>query len=59
MIKVACCDVSNLNLSEVYESLPESRKRKVDAFRFDKDKKLSAGAYLLLERMLEDENLPM
>lgn len=57
MIKVACCDVSNLNLTEVYESLPESRKRKIDAFRFDKDKKLSAGAYLLLERMLEDENV--
>jgi 4'-phosphopantetheinyl transferase len=57
MIKVAYCDVSNLNLAEVYESLPENRKKKVDNFRFDKDKKLSAGAYLLLERMLEDENI--
>ncbi len=57
MIKVAYMDVSNLDLSESYELLPESRKRKVDNFRFDRDKKLSAGAYLILDKMLEEENI--
>ncbi len=57
MIKVAYMDVSNLDLSKSYELLPESRKCKVDNFRFDKDKKLSAGAYLLLDKMLEEENI--
>lgn len=57
MIKLAYCDVSDLNLLKAYELLPESRKEKVDKFRFDKDKKLSAGAYLLLENLLEEENI--
>ena len=57
MIKLAYCDVSNLNLVKAYELLPESRKEKVNNFRFDKDKKLSAGAYLLLEKLLEEENI--
>ena len=57
MIKVAYCNVNELNLSKVYKILPESRKRKVDYFRFDKDKKLSAGAYLLLDNLLKEENI--
>ena len=57
MIKVAYLDVGNLNLSKAYELLPKSRKDKVDKFRFDKDKKLSAGAYLLLDKMLKEENI--
>lgn len=57
MIKLAYCDVSDLNLLKAYELLPESRKEKVDKFRFNKDKKLSAGAYLLLENLLEEENI--
>ena len=57
MIKVAYCNVKDLDLEKTYPILPESRQEKVDNFIFDKDKKLSAGAYLLLERMLEDENV--
>ena len=57
MIKVAYLDVGDLNLSEAYVLLPKTRKDKVDRFRFDKDKKLSAGAYLLLDKMLEEENI--
>ena len=57
MIKVAYCNVENMDLSKAYELLPKFRKEKVDYFRFDKDKKLSAGAYLLLERMLKEENV--
>lgn len=57
MIKIAYCDVSNLNLHEAYELLPPNRKRKFNSFRFDKDKKLSAGAYLLLDKLLKEKNV--
>ena len=57
MIKLAYCDVSNLNLSKAYDILPKSRKVKVDKFRFERDKKLSAGAYLLLTKLLAEENI--
>ena len=53
MIKVAYLDVSNLNLSKAYGLLPKRRRDKVDKFVFDKDKKLSAGAYLLLDKLLK------
>ena len=52
MIKLAYMDVSNLNLNESYYRLPYFRRSKVDNFRFIRDKKLSAGAYLLLEKLL-------
>ena len=57
MIKVAYANVDDLNLSEAYKLLPESRKKKIDSFRFEKDKKLSAGAYLLLDKMLKEEGI--
>ena len=57
MIKVACCNVSDLNLPYAYKLLPENRKQKVDRFRFEKDKKLSAGAYLLLDKLLKEEGI--
>ena len=57
MIKVAYLDVSDLNLSKAYKLLPKRRKEKVDHFKFDKDKKLSAGAYLLLDKLLREENI--
>lgn len=57
MIKLAYCDVSNLDLDKAYDSLPENRKEKVKHFRFEKDKKLSAGAYLLLDKLLKEENI--
>ena len=57
MIKLAYCDISNLDLSKAYGLLPENRKNKVDYFRFLKDKKLSSGAYLLLNKLLHDEKI--
>ena len=57
MIKVAYANVDDLDLSEAYKLLPESRKKKVNNFRFEKDKKLSAGAYLLLDKMLKEEDI--
>lgn len=57
MIKVAYTNVEDLNWIESYKLLPESRKDKVDRFRFEKDKKLSAGAYLLLDSLLKEENI--
>ena len=52
MIKLAYCNVNNLDLNKAYKLLPDFRKTKVNNFRFERDKKLSAGAYLLLSRML-------
>ena len=57
MIKVAYCNVKDLNLDKSYPILPENRKEKADQFIFDKDKKLCSGAYLLLKKMLEEENI--
>lgn len=57
MIKVAYCDVSDLDLDKSYNLLSKTRKEKVDNFRFIKDKKLSSGAYLLLVKLLEEENI--
>lgn len=57
MIKAAYADVSDLNLSNSYRLLPESRQHKADKFRFEKDKRLSAGAYLLLDELLKEENI--
>ena len=57
MIKLAYCNVDDLDLEKSYEFLPEHRKSKVDFYRFEKDKKLSAGAYLLLDTMLNEENI--
>ena len=57
MIKAAYLDVSDLNLSKAYELLPKSRMDKVKKFKFDRDKKLSAGAYLLLNKMLKEEKI--
>lgn len=57
MIKVAYCNVEHLDLTRSYRLLPESRKIKAKNFRFEKDKKLSCGAYLLLKRLLDEENI--
>ncbi len=57
MIKIAFCNVEDLDLSKSLELLPERRKEKVNNFRFIKDKKLSVGAYLLLDKLLKEENI--
>ena len=57
MIKLAYCDVENLDLKMAYNSVSKNRQKKIDFYRFDKDKKLSAGAYLLLKKLLIDEKI--
>lgn len=52
MIKLAYCNVENLDLRKAYPLVSRERKEKIDFYRFDKDKKLSCGAYLLLKRLL-------
>ena len=58
MIKLAYCDVKNLDLKKAYLLVPKERREKIDFYRFNKDKKLSAGAFLLLKKLLSDENIP-
>ena len=58
MIKLAYCDVENLDLKKAYLLVPKERREKIDFYRFEKDKKLSAGAFLLLKKLLSDENIP-
>lgn len=57
MIKLAYCNVEDLDLSRAYSLLPETRRKKVDNFRFLKDKKLSCGAFLLLKKMLDGQGI--
>ena len=57
MIKVAYCNVESLNLKKAYNLVSQNRKEKIDFYRFEKDKKLSAGAYLLLKKLLEEEDI--
>ena len=37
---------------ELYERVPEHRQKKIDKIRFEKDKRLCLGAWLLLEQAL-------
>lgn len=57
MIKIAYCNVEDLDLKKAYNLVPKERQEKIDFFRFEKDKKLSAGAYLLLKKLLYEENI--
>ena len=57
MIKLAYVNVDDLDIYKSYNSLSDVRKSKVDSFRFMKDKKLSAGAFLLLKKLLFDEGI--
>lgn len=57
MIRLAYCNVENLDLKKAYSSVSKDRQDKIDFYRFKKDKKLSAGAYLLLKKLLSEENI--
>ena len=57
MIKLAYCNVENLDLKKAYSLVSRDRQKKIDFYRFEKDKKLSAGAYLLLKKLLSNENI--
>ena len=53
MIRLAYCNIENLNLKKAYGLVSKNRQEKIDFYRFEKDKKLSCGAYLLANKMLE------
>ena len=57
MIKLAYCNVENLDLKRAYPLVSKARQGKIDFYRFEKDKKLSAGAYLLLKKLLCEKNI--
>jgi len=45
--------------SRCYDALPDFRKEKADAFVFDKDRYLSVGVWMLLQRALDDIGIDM
>ena len=57
MIKLAYCNVENLDLKKAYSLVSRTRQKKIDFYRFEKDKKLSAGAYLLLKKLLSKSDV--
>ena len=57
MIKVAYCNIERLDLEKAYNLVSKERQDKIDFYRFDKDKKLSCGVYLLLKKLLDEENV--
>ena len=57
MIRLAYCNVDSLDLKKAYRAVSKNRQKKIDFYRFDKDKRLSAGAYLLLKKLLGEENI--
>ena len=57
MIKVGYCNVKNLDLNKAYVLVSKNRKEKIDEYMFDKNKKESAGAALLLKKLLSEENI--
>ncbi|WP_407413823.1 4'-phosphopantetheinyl transferase family protein [Methanobrevibacter sp.] len=46
-----------MDLKKAYPLVSKNRQEKIDFYRFDKDKKLSCGAYLLLKKLLSEENI--
>ena len=57
MIRLAYCNVEDLDLKKAYSLVSKNRQEKIDFYRFKKDKKLSCGAYLLLKKLLSEENI--
>ncbi|WP_405304970.1 4'-phosphopantetheinyl transferase family protein [Methanobrevibacter sp.] len=57
MIKLAYCNIEKLDLIKGYGLVSKNRQEKIDFYRFEKDKKLSCGAYLLLKKLLHEQNI--
>ncbi|WP_407431117.1 4'-phosphopantetheinyl transferase family protein [Methanobrevibacter sp.] len=57
MIKIAYCNIEDLDLDKGYKLVSDKRKEKIDFYRFKKDKKLSCGVYLLLQKLLKAEGI--
>ena len=58
MIKTYVANVEELNNTALFDRLyalvPEHRQKKIDRMRFEKDKRLSLGAFALLQKGLRD-----
>ena len=52
MIKLVYFNEDNLDLKKAYWLLVENRRKKIDYYIFEKDKKRSAGADLILKNCL-------
>ena len=57
MIKLAYCNVKDLNLDKAYNLVSDDRRSKISFYKFDRDKKNSAGVYLLLKKLLDEESI--
>ncbi len=57
MIKLAYCNIEKLDLKKAYGLVSKNRQDKIDFYRFEKDKKLSCGAYLILKKLLSTESI--
>ena len=57
MIRLAYCNIEDLDLKRAYKLVSKNRQEKIDFYRFNKDKKLSCGAFLLLKKLLAAENI--
>ncbi|MDO5852050.1 MAG: 4'-phosphopantetheinyl transferase superfamily protein [Methanobacteriaceae archaeon] len=50
-------NVSNININNIPSFIPQNNKEKINSYQFDKDKKLSLGAQLLLFYGLKQEKI--
>lgn len=50
-------DVSNLDYKKYYDLLPKKRKERIDKYKFEEDKKLSCGAWVLLSIALKKHKI--
>ena len=57
MIKIAICNVKELELEKAIPQVSSKRKNKIRKYHFINDKKLSCGAELLLNELLFEENI--
>ena len=57
MIKIAICNVRELELKKAMPKVSSRRRDKISRYHFIKDKKLSCGAELLLNRLLFEEDI--
>lgn len=57
MIKIAICNVKDLKLEKAIKKVSKKRQEKINKYHFMKDKKLSCGAELLLNHLLQEEKI--
>ena len=57
MIKLVYCNVENLDVKRARKLVSKNRREKIDFYKFEKDKKLSAGAYFVLKKLLSEMDI--